>query len=308
MALQAGVRIRRRHGGDFARGCDERHIVRRQPERGAHAIVDGCRREAGDLAEADLFANLARTCVSVEHRALRRYGGDPLVARRGDDHVAARQRATPQADAGGIDARHGAGKGNGRLPVVELARDGNELPRFTVAGAEVAVVEQHDVEAGIGEALGVRLERGVARAAETMGHDDAGSRARGGLGRHVQPGTAGHAAAQECDFPAECGRHAFLRQACRPAFVVLSSLADAHDVTFAVGKRPTILGREVLPRFLKEQHVSNVVLKALPNGGVASVNARHRLADAEEINRLGGRAGRCRRSLGNGLAGCGAPA
>jgi len=108
-----------------------------------------------------------------------------------------RKRAAPEPDAVGIDARQAARVGDRRRPVVELPRNRDELARLAVACPEMAVVEEKHMEAGLREALRVRLQRTLACAAEPVAHDDARCGPSGVRGRRIDPSAASDAVAQE---------------------------------------------------------------------------------------------------------------
>ena len=155
----ASVGVMARHGCELARRSGERHVVGLAPDGGARHVDDRSAQQPEYGFDSVAASRHARACMAVEHRALRRDRGDPRVARGGDHDVAARERAAPQRDALWVDAGHAARKFDGRGPVRELLRNGDELARLAVAGAEVPVVEQQHMKAGFGETQRIGLER-----------------------------------------------------------------------------------------------------------------------------------------------------
>ena len=94
----------------------------------------------------------------VDERHLRDDGSDPIVLSGELEYVATAEGASPQRDARGVDAVEAASVGDRGTPIGKLAANVEEAQRLTLAGAEVAVVEDERGEPGGGKALGVGVE------------------------------------------------------------------------------------------------------------------------------------------------------
>ena len=106
----------------------------------------------------------------VHQRSERDDRGHVGAVRRRREHVPARQRHTPQHQAGGVDAGQAYGGRHRRAVVLDLAREVDPLARRTTRGAEAAVVECEHVDAALGQAVGEGFEAGVLGAAEAVRH------------------------------------------------------------------------------------------------------------------------------------------
>ena len=150
------------------------------------------------------WGGAVRLAHQVEEGDLADRGGDAGVGGRGGKRVAAAHRGTEGHDPRGVDAWEGAGPGDRRRPVLELAARVEQV-RLAAAVAEATVVEDEGREPGGGEALGERAQPVAPRPRQAVRHDHD---RRPGLGalRRVVPGGAGIAAAAELNLLAS---HAF---------------------------------------------------------------------------------------------------
>ena len=121
-----------------------------------------------------------------ENGALRDHRPHLAVTRACDDDVATGERRAPQSDARLVDLGAGACTGDRGRPVLVLEADVDQLPRLTLAVAEVPVVEHKRGAAGLDKALGVGGKPVRARTREPVRHHDA--RRRGvDVGGEIQP-------------------------------------------------------------------------------------------------------------------------
>ena len=135
----AGFCIRTGHGRQLTGRRDNRYVDRRPAEQRMKAILQSFSDQPQDYSKAGISDQIEDSSQAVHERALGRHGRDLAIAHRRYQHMTSGQGGTPEGDAPGINTGLATGKGDRGGPIIELACDGQQLARLTVAGTEMTV-------------------------------------------------------------------------------------------------------------------------------------------------------------------------
>jgi len=115
-------------------------------------------------------------------------GGETVVVGRSVKNVTTAQGRTPRYDLRSVNPVKRTGVGQSRAPVFMLTREVQQFSWLTRAGSEMAIIEDQDGVASLGEAIGVGIQPQFSHRPESMTHDD--DRRLMSANWTVQPGCA----------------------------------------------------------------------------------------------------------------------